>query len=365
MQIREIIRVLENIAPPVYQENYDNSGLLTGNADWECTGVLCTLDTLEATVKEAKEKNCNLIVSHHPIIFSGIKKLNGKNYVERTVIDAIKNDIAIYAIHTNLDNVHLGVNKKIADKLGLINQQILSPKNNLLSKLITYVPSANAEAVRLSLFNAGAGHIGNYAECSFSSEGKGTFKPEENTNPFIGEQGKRAIVDEEKIEVIFPNYLQPVLVDALKKSHPYEEPAFDIISLNNVYENIGSGIIGELADEETEEDFLKKIKATFGTPSIRHTQLLNKKVKRVAVCGGAGSFLIKNAIGTKADFYITSDVKYHEFFDADNHLIIADIGHWESEQFTIELLFDILVAKFPTFAVLKSALCTNPVKYFS
>jgi len=365
MQIKQIIAALENFAPPVYQEHYDNCGLLVGSADWECTGVLCTLDTLEKTVEEAKAKNCNLIVSHHPIIFSGIKKLNGKNYVERTVINAVKNNIAIYAAHTNLDNVHLGVNKKIADKLGLIKQQILVPKNNLLSKLITYVPAANAEAVRVALFNAGAGCIGNYSECSFSSEGKGSFKPEENTHPFIGKMGERAIVDEEKFEIIFPNHLQSVLIDALKKAHPYEVPAFDIIPLSNFYENVGSGIVGDLPKDENEKDFLQKIKNIFGTPAIRHTELLNKKVKRVAICGGSGSFLIKNAIDAAADFYITADVKYHEFFDADRHLVIADIGHWESEQFTVELLFDILVAKFPTFAVLKSAWCTNPIMYFS
>jgi dinuclear metal center YbgI/SA1388 family protein len=365
MQIKEIIATLENFAPPAFQEHYDNCGLLTGDVNADCTGILCTLDTLEKTVEEAKAKNCNLIVSHHPIIFSGIKKLNGKKYVERTVINAIKNDIAIYAAHTNLDNIHLGVNKKIADKLGLINQQILAPKNNLLSKLITYVPTANAEAVRLALFNAGAGHIGNYSECSFSSGGKGCFKPEANTHPFIGKTGERIIVDEEKIEVIFPNHLQSALVKALRKAHPYEEPAFDIIPLGNFYENVGSGIIGELPEDEDEKIFLQKIKNIFGTPVIRHTQLLNKKVKRVAVCGGSGSFLIKNAIGAAADFYITADVKYHEFFDADERMVIADVGHWESEQFTVELLFALLVAKFPTFAVLKSALCTNPVLYFS
>lgn len=365
MKIKEIIAALESFAPPAYQEHYDNCGLLAGSADWECTGILCTLDTLEKTVEEAKAKNCNLIVSHHPIIFSGIKKLNGNNYVERTVINAVKNDIAIYAAHTNLDNVCLGVNKKIADKLGLINQQILAPKNKLLRKLVTYVPPANADAVRAALFNAGAGHIGNYSECSFSSNGKGGFKPEANTHPFIGKTGERTVVDEEKMELIFPDYLQSVLVNALKKAHPYEEPAFDILPLENFYENVGSGVIGDLQEEEDEKSFLRKIKNIFGTPAIRHTQLLGKKVRRVAVCGGSGSFLIKNAIGAKADFYITADVKYHEFFDADGHLVIADIGHWESEQFTVELLFDILVAKFPTFAVLKSALCTNPVRYFS
>jgi len=365
VQIKQVIQFLESYAPPAYQESYDNCGLLTGDPHWQCTGILCTLDTLENIVDEAVEKNCNLIVSHHPVIFSGIKKLNGRNYVERTVIKAIKNDIAIYAIHTNLDNVRLGVNKKIADKIGLINQQILSPKNNLLSKLVTYVPVANAGEVRNALFAAGGGNIGNYSECSFNTEGKGTFFPKENTHPFIGEAGRREIVNEEKIEIVFPEYLQTKMIASLKHAHPYEEPAFDIIPLNNIYDNVGSGIIGELENETHETFFLEKIKKTFGLKIIRHTALSGKNVKRVAVCGGAGSFLIKMAVAAKADVYITSDVKYHEFFDADNQVVIADIGHWESEQYTPELLFDILVAKFPTFAVLKSALCTNPVQYFS
>lgn len=365
MQIKQVIEFLESYAPPAYQESYDNCGLLTGDPRWQCTGILCTLDTLENIVEEAVEKNCNLIVSHHPIIFSGIKKLNGKNYVERAVIKAIKHDIAVFAIHTNLDNVHLGVNKRIADKIGLLNQRILLPKNNLLSKLVTYVPIVNANEVRSALFAAGGGNIGNYSECSFNTEGKGTFKPAENTHPFIGEHGKREVVGEEKIEMIFPDYLQSSLISALKENHPYEEPAFDIIPLNNKYDNIGSGIVGELQFEMNEDAFLKKIKEIFHTGVIKHTVLVGKTVKRIAVCGGAGSFLVKSAIVANADFYITSDIKYHEFFDADNQIVIADIGHWESEQYTPELLFDILVAKFPTFAVLKSALCTNPVQYFS
>lgn len=365
MQIKDVIQFLESYAPLAFQENYDNCGLLTGNTQWQCTGILCTLDTLENIVEEAVDKNCNLIVSHHPIIFSGIKKMNGKNYVERTIIKAIKNDIAIYAIHTNLDNVHLGVNKKIADKIGLLNQQILSPKNGLLSKLITYAPVANAEEIKNTLFAAGGGHIGNYSECSFSTEGKGTFKAGENTNPFIGKQGIRELIAEEKIEIIFPNYLQPTLICALKKAHPYEEVAYSIIPLNNLYQNVGSGIVGDLQDAMKEEILLEKVKKIFSTSIIKHTVLLNKNVKRIAVCGGAGSFLIKNAIIAKADIYITSDIKYHEFFDADNQIVVADIGHWESEQFTTELLFDILVAKFPTFAVLKSERYTNPIQYFS
>ncbi|MGF7230878.1 Nif3-like dinuclear metal center hexameric protein [Arachidicoccus sp.] len=364
MKIKEIIQTLESIAPLNYQESYDNSGLLVGSSEWECTGVLCTLDTLETVVEEALAKNCNLIVAHHPIIFSAIKKLNGENYVERTVIAAIKNNIAIYAIHTNLDNVYMGVNKKIADLLGLTNQKILAPKTNSLSKLITFVPPNELEKVRNALFTAGAGNIGNYTQCSYSSPGTGTFKAKEGAHPVVGNIGERVDAEELKIEFIFPNHLQPSLTTALQRAHPYEEVAYDIIPLSNIYQDIGSGIIGDLAAEADESAFLATLKSIFKTPCIKHTALLGQKLKRIAVCGGAGSFLTKSAIAAKAQIFITSDIKYHEFFDADNQLVLADIGHWESEQYTIDLIFDILVTKFTTFAILKSALGTNPVQYY-
>ena len=364
MKISEIIQHLEQFAPPSYQEDYDNAGLLTGNADWECTGIICSLDATEPVLEEAKSKGCNLIVAHHPIIFGGLKKITGKNYVEQTVITAIKNDIAIYAIHTNLDNVIKGVNNRIADKLGLINRKILQPKPYQLMKLFTFVPQAHAEKVRTALFNVGAGNIGNYSEASFNTPGTGTFKASENATPFIGEIGKMQEESEIKIEVIFPAYARNRMVQALIKAHPYEEVAYDLVALFNEYQQVGSGLIGELPEPLPEEMLLAQIKKAFGLTVIRHTQLAGKPVKTVALCGGAGSFLISKAAAAGADFYITADVKYHEFFDADNRLVIADIGHWESEQFTIALLFDILKAKFPTFAVLKTGVRTNPVFYY-
>lgn len=364
MKIAEIINHLETIAPPALQEGYDNAGLITGNAAWDCTGILCTLDATEAVVEEAKASNCNLIVAHHPIIFRGLKKINGKNYVEQTIINAIKNDIALYATHTNLDNIMAVVNNKIADKIGLKNRQVLLPKDNMLMKLFTFAPTDYAEKVSSALFDAGAGSIGNYSECSFNAAGKGTFKAGENTDPFVGEQHVRHTEEEVKIEVIFPFYLHQKILSALLEAHPYEEVAYDIIQLSNQYNNIGSGLIGELEEEKSQKDFLAIIKAAFGLSVIKYTPLLQKPVKKVAVCGGAGSFLINKAKASGADFYITSDIKYHEFFDADGKMVIADIGHWESEQFTTELLYDILQAKFPNFAVLKTKTVTNPVHYF-
>ena len=364
MFISQIITPLEKFAPISYQESYDNCGLLTGNSNWVCNGVLCTLDVTEAVVLEAKEKGCNLIVAHHPIIFSGLKKITGKTYVEQTIIAAIKNDIAIYAIHTNLDNVLAGVNNKIADKLGLINRKILAPKQNLLSKLIVFAPENDAEKVKEAIFNAGGGDIANYSECSFSTQGIGTFKGNENSNPTIGEPLIRSAISEIKIEVILPNYLQHYVVAKMSEAHPYEEVAYDIIPLNNTCQQVGSGLFGELQEELSENDFLHFVKKQFNLQVIKHTTLLNKPIKKVALCGGAGSFLTKNTIAEKADIYITSDIKYHEFFDAENKIVIADIGHWESEQFTVELLMEILQSNSPTFAVLKSGVKTNPVECF-
>ncbi len=365
MKISEIIKVLEKAAPPSYQESYDNAGLLTGNSGWQCTGIVCSLDSTEAVILEAKAKGCNLVVTHHPIIFGGIKKINGKNYVEKAVIAAVKNDIAIYAIHTNLDNVMAGVNNRMADQLGLINREILLPKSGQLMKLFTFVPIAQADQVRSALFEAGAGHIGNYSEASFNARGTGTYKAGEGANPFIGEIGKGHTEDEIKIEIIFPKYLKNNILSVLFKSHPYEEVAYDLVALANEHQQVGSGLIGELHEPLTEEIFLNKTKKAFGLSVIRHTNLQGKQVKKIALCGGAGSFLISKAVAAGADFYLTADVKYHEFFDANDQLVIADIGHWESEQYTIDLLFDILTLNFPNFAVLKTGVRTNPVYYFS
>ncbi len=364
MKISEIIHYLESIAHPSLQEQYDNAGLITGNAAWECSGIICSLDATEAVVQEAISKKCNCIVAHHPIIFSGLKKINGRNYVEKAVIAAIKNDIAIYAIHTNLDNVAGGVNGKIASKLGLQDLAILSSRNNSLHKLFTFTPVDHAEKIRNAIFNAGGGQIGNYSECSFNAEGTGTFKPGTGTRPFVGKEGERHQENEMKIEVIFPSFLASSIIAALRASHPYEEVAYDLVPLSNEHPGIGSGMIGVLPMPIEEHRFLTGIKEVFKVPVIRHTALLKKPVQKIAVCGGAGSFLISRALAAGADAYITSDVKYHEFFDANDRMLIADIGHYESEQFTIELLQEVLGQKFPTFAVLKTEVETNPVHYF-
>lgn len=364
MKIKEIVSAIEAYAAPELQEDYDNAQLLTGNSSWDCTGVLCSLDVTVEVVKEAAQKNCNLIAAHHPIIFRGLKSITGKNYVEQVIIEAIKNDIAIYAAHTNLDNVLLGVNGKIAEKLKLKNTSILLPKTKVLRRLITFAPLNEAEKVRQAIFQAGAGQIGNYSDCSFNSEGVGTFKAGDGADPYVGEPGVLHREKETKIEIVFPFYLESQIVKALVENHPYEEVAYDIFTMENVHFGIGAGIIGDLEQPADEESFLNFVKETFGLSVIRHTQLRQKSIKRVAVCGGAGSFLIQKAIQSAADVYITSDIKYHEFFDADGKIVVADIGHFESEQFTVDLLHDLLVGKFPNFAVLKTGVNTNPVRYF-
>lgn len=363
IRIKDITDFLESIAPRSYQESYDNSGLITGNPQQEVRSILVTLDCTEEVVREAIQKNCNLIVAHHPILFKGLKKLTGSNYVERTIIDAIRNDIAIYAIHTNLDNVHTGVNRKIAEKIGLSNLQILAPKTNSLSKLVTFIPKQNTAAVLEALHAAGAGQIGNYNNCSFQVEGTGTFKPNEAANPHIGKANEQEFVQESRIEVIFPAYAEKAILKALREAHPYEEVAYYVTALNNENQEVGAGMVGELANGLEPIDFFKRLKVSMDLKVIRHTRLIEKPVKKVAVCGGSGSFLLADAIRSGAQVFVTADFKYHEFFDAEDRIIIADIGHYESEVFTKELLQEVLTKKFPTFAINFSTSVTNPISY--
>jgi len=364
MTIKTIITHLETYAPLSYQESYDNAGLIIGSPAWPCSGALICLDATEAVIKEAVARKCNLVIAHHPVIFKGLKKITGKNYVEKAIINAIKNDVAIYAIHTNLDNVQSGVNGKMADRLGLVNRSVLQTKAGTLKKLITFVPLDQVEQVRDALFKAGGGHIGNYSECSFSAEGTGTFKAGEHTKPFAGKPGERHDEKEIKIEVIFPAYLQDALTAAMITAHPYEEAAYDVIELVNRHSGVGSGLIGELENPVPENDFLEFLQQRFDLKYLRHSPLFGKPLKKVAVCGGAGSFLLPDALAGNADIFVTADLKYHEFFDANDRIVIADIGHYESEQFTIELISELLKKLFPTFAVLKTELNTNPVHYF-
>ncbi|MBS9766353.1 MAG: Nif3-like dinuclear metal center hexameric protein [Flavobacteriaceae bacterium] len=361
--IKDITNYIEEIAPLPYAEGFDNVGLLVGDYQTEVTGVLVTLDTLENVVDEAIKCNCNLIVSFHPIIFSGLKKLTPRSYVERTVIKAIKNDIAIYAMHTALDNSFVGVNDMICEKLGLTNRQILIPQKDTIKKLVFYVPKSDAEIVKEALFTVGAGAIGNYSNCSFNVNGIGTFKGNDSSNPTIGEKGILESVEETMVSMTYPKHKESAVLSALFKAHPYEEVAYEITTIENKNQHIGLGMIGELEKETDELSFLKFVKKQMNAGGIRHSKLLGKPIKKVAVLGGSGSFAIGNALQNGADIYITSDIKYHEFYKAENQMIIADIGHFESEQYTKNLLVALLTKKFHNFAIILSKEVTNPIYY--
>jgi len=363
MNVKSICELIEEVAPLSLQESYDNAGLLVGDPQIEVNSVLISIDITEDVIEEAIHKKCNLIVSHHPLIFNGLKRLTGQNEVQRCVAKAIKNDISIYAAHTNLDNVLNGVSGKMAEKIGLKNIQILQPKENGLLKLITYVPSLYSDKIRKVLFEAGAGQIGNYDSCSFNAEGVGTFRAKENAQPFVGKIDELHSEPETRIEVVLPVYLKDRVLESLLKIHPYEEPAFDFIPLQNAWNQVGTGVTGELPNPEDELTFLNRIKIIFNISSIRHTNLLGKKIKRVALCGGSGSGFLPDAIQANADVFITGDFKYHEFFEAQKRILIADIGHFESEQFTKDIFFEIITKKMPTFAVQISDSKTNPINY--
>jgi len=362
-KLQQIILILEQMAPLAYAEDFDNVGLLVGNPNQEISKILVCHDALESVIDEAISKKCELVVCFHPVLFSPLKKINGKNYVERTIIKAIKNDIAIYAVHTALDNHKNGVNKIICDTLGIKNPKILVEKENFIYKLTTYVPLESVEKVRQALFLSGAGAIGNYENCSFISHGKGSYKGNQDSNPVIGQKHKLMNVDEKKIEITFEKHLQDKILNALFESHPYEEVAYQICKTENKHQNIGLGMIGELETEQNEIDFLLFVKQKMNAGVIRHSEFLDKKIKKVAVLGGSGAFSIKTAIAKKADLLLTSDLKYHDFFQAENKILLADIGHFESEQFTKNYIVKYLTEKMPNFATVLSQQDTNPVKY--
>ena len=356
MKIKDITQYLESIAPLSYQESYDNAGLIVGNPEANVEKALLCLDSIEAVVDEAIEEGCNLIIAHHPIVFGGLKKFTGRNYVERTIIKAIKNDIAIYAAHTNLDNVRQGVNAKIAEKLGLQNCEILAPKKNLLKQISILCPLAQADALRQALFNVGVGYVDDYDSTSFNVLGVSTFE-----NPDLAQQAQQGEI---KIEAVYAAPIEGKVLRAIHQNHPHSKPTYTIVPLDNRYQQVGSGMIGELVEPVNEKEFLKTLKNNMKTPCVRHTPLRRKKVRKVAVCGGAGSFLLSTAMAKGADVFVTADYKYHQFFDAEGKIVIADIGHYESEQFTMELFQELLQKKFSNFAAVLSNTNTNPVKYF-
>lgn len=363
MRIKEILQTIEQLAPLSLQEDFDNSGLQVGDVNREATGALVCIDVTENVIEEAISLDCNLIISHHPLVFKPIKSLTGRTYVERCIMLAIKNDITIYAGHTNLDNAQGGVNYKLAEMLGLQQVRILSPQKGKLLKMVTFVPDTYAEIVRSSLFNAGAGHIGNYDSCSYNLVGEGTYRAGENANPFIGEVGELHYEKEVRIETIIPAYKQDEVLRALLAVHPYEEPAYDFYRLDNNWPSVGSGIVGELPEPLPMQEFLYLLKDVFNLVTVKHSKFHNRDIRDVALCGGSGAFLIPDAIAYGADAFITGEAKYNDFYDVDGKLLLAVVGHYESEICTKEIFFEVITKKYPTFALHKSAFDSNPVKY--
>ena len=361
--IQDVTSFLEDMAPRSLQESYDNTGLLTGSADRACEGVLVSLDVTEAVVQEAVDRKANLVVAHHPLIFKGLKRVDPAHPVGRTLIAAIRNDIAVYALHTNLDNVLPGVNGALAERLGISALRVLKPMEGRLRKLHCYVPAAFLEAVRDALFGAGAGHIGRYHGCSFFSPGTGTFTAGEGAQPFVGEMGRPHEEAEQKLEVVFPAHLEGRVVRAMREAHPYEEVAYDVMRLENPLDTVGAGLLGELPLEMPESDFLDRVKSACGIPCLRHSRPTGRLVRKVALCGGAGGFLLPDALRSGADAFLTADLKYHDFFEPDGRMLLVDMGHGEVESFMVDTVCDTLKKKFHTFAVLKSAERTNPVHY--
>lgn len=363
MKLKELIQHLESIAPKALQESYDNSGLLVGNPEDEVKKALIALDATEVIIDEAIKNKCDLIITHHPIIFKGIKSLTGKNYVERVLLKAIKNNIALYCAHTNLDNVSQGVNGMLCKVLGLNPIGVLIPKEELLFKLVTFVPKDHLFKVQQAIFEAGAGHIGKYDSCSFSTEGNGTFKAGEGAKPFVGKLNQFHTEPEYRLETVFPSFLKSKVLTALKSSHPYEEVAFDLYALENTHSQIGSGLLAETKKPMSEEAFLKRIKSVLGLKQVKFSPKTGKTIQKVALCGGSGAFLIEDAKRCNADVYVTGDLKYHDYFEADGNILLVDAGHYETEQFTCQLFFDLIREKFPKFAVQISVTGTNPINY--
>ncbi|MBK6473215.1 MAG: Nif3-like dinuclear metal center hexameric protein [Flavobacteriales bacterium] len=364
MKLSKLIAALEQWAPLSLQEAYDNSGLQLGDPNMEILSAMVCLDCTETVIEEAAMQNCQLIISHHPLIFRGLKCLSGNGYVERTLRAAIKHDIALYAIHTNLDNVHDGVNGEIASRLRLKPMGVLEPKVDLLRKLSVFVPHSHAEQVREAMFRAGAGHVGDYDECSFNVEGTGTFRGTEGTVPYVGKIGERHKEPETRVEVIYPVFKERMIISTMREAHPYEEVAYDLVPLHNRHPRVGSGLVGEWDKPLSEQEFLARLKEVFGLKTLRHSKLLGRPIKRVGMCGGSGAFLINRSKSEGVDAYITGDVKYHEFFDADGSLLLADIGHFGSEQFTMHLIQRRLAQLFPTFAVRLTKIVTDPIYHY-
>ena len=363
MKLRELCLYLDSAVPLSFQEEYDNSGLQLGDPEKDISSALLTIDITEKVVAEAILKKCDLIISHHPLIFRGLKKITGRSSAERIIINAIKNDLALYSSHTNLDAFSSGVSRKLAEKLNLKNPKVILSLKDKLLKLVTFIPVSHLDSVRKAMFDAGAGVTGNYDSCGFVVEGKGSFRGNESSNPFVGEKGSIHFENEVRFETILYAHAKDKVVSALLKSHPYEEVAYDLYPVANDNIPEGMGVAGELEEPMTEQNFLIKVSTVLGNSHIKFSGLTGRMIKKVAVCGGSGSSLLQDAISAGSDAFVTGDIKYHTFLEAENHILLVDAGHFETEKFSVEILYDLIIKKFPKFAVRFSEINTNPINY--
>jgi dinuclear metal center YbgI/SA1388 family protein len=361
--LKELAAYLDSEIPLSFQESYDNSGLQVGSPDDEKSSALLTLDVTEAVIREAAASGCDVIISHHPLIFGGLKSIGGKTATERIISEAIKRNIAVYSAHTNLDAFDGGVSMRLAGELGLKDVRVLSPLKNRLLKLVAFVPESHLDNVRNAVFEAGAGVIGNYDRCGFTLKGTGSFRGGEDTNPFSGKKGSESFVNELRFETILFSHNISRVVKALLASHPYEEVAYDLYPLVNANIRAGMGAIGITDADYDEIEFLNAVAEKLGAAGVRYSQLTGKKVRKVALCGGSGSFLLGEAIAAGADAFITGDIKYHTFAEAENKILIVDAGHYETEKFATGIIYDLIIKKFPKFAVRFSGTNTNPINY--
>lgn len=361
--LKEIANCFEAMAPLSHQESYDNSGIQLGEPDKQIDSALVTLDLNEQVAEEAIRLGVDLIVTHHPLIFKPLKQISGATPTERMVIGCLRHDIAVYACHTNLDASPQGVSHYLARKLGITNGTLLEPRQGLFTKLVVYIPAHAFPKVREALFQAGAGTMGDYEQCGFSAHGLGSFLPGKETHPYVGTPEQFHEEPEVRFETLFPSRLKKRVVEALMASHPYEEPAFDLFPLLNASNDAGFGWVGNLPEPLSAGHFLEKLKEKLACGALRYSTPPSRPIQKVAICGGSGSDLLGLAIAAGADAFVTADLKYHAFQAAEGALLLVDAGHYETEQFTKELFYDVLTKKFNNFAVHISKVKTNPINY--
>ncbi|MBI4536287.1 MAG: Nif3-like dinuclear metal center hexameric protein [Ignavibacteriae bacterium] len=367
MTVREIQDVIEHWAPREIAWGQDNVGLQIGNPASRLLGILIALDVTEKIITEARRHRANLIISHHPLLFKAPRSITPRNQVGRCIDALVKSGIALYSAHTNLDFAHGGTSWAIAEALGLTAVDFLYKPYKVQRKIVTFVPTDHVDRVAVAMAEAGAGRIGNYDNCSFRMLGTGTFKANERANPVVGSKNVLEKVAETRLEMVVDQWLVPGVLKALKQAHPYEEVAHDVYPTENESDAFGMGIIGMLVRPMTLKSLLALIKKKLGARALRCTGSLNHKVSRIAACGGSGSELLDEAVRARADAFITADVKYHTFHDANGRIALIDAGHYETEHLVVQTMAKKLAQEMrrmrihvPVFA---SRTSTNPIVY--